>query len=83
MSQMTENQRRQFERADLGGPDRSVRLASDRPLLIYMAIAVVIAGLLGWQAIERIDGWASFVVLGMIVVTTIGMIIAISPTRRA
>jgi hypothetical protein len=43
----------------------------------------VIAGLLSWQAIERIDGWPSLVVLGMIVVTTIGMIIAVSPTRRS
>jgi hypothetical protein len=82
MSRMTENQRMQFERPDLKGPDRSVRMTSDRPLLIYMALAVVIAGLLSWQAIERIEGWPSLVVLGMIVVTTIGMIIAVSPTRR-
>jgi hypothetical protein len=83
MSHMTENQRMQFDRPDLSGPDRSVRMTSDRPLLIYMAFAVVIAGLLGWQAIVRIDGWPSLVVLGMIVVTTIGMIIAVSPTRRS
>jgi hypothetical protein len=80
---MTESQRLQLDRPDLRGPDRSVRMASDRPLIIFSAIAVVIAGVLCWQAIERIDGWASAVVLGMIVVTTIGFIIAISPTRRA
>jgi hypothetical protein len=83
MSRMTENQRMQFERPDLSGPDRSVRMASNRPLIIYMVIAVVIAGLLSWQAIERIDGWPSLVVLGAIIGTTIGMIIAVSPTRRA
>jgi threonine/homoserine efflux transporter RhtA len=83
MSRMTESQRLQFDRPDLRGPDRSVRMATNRPLYIFMAIAVVIAGLLGWQAIERIDGWASWVVLGAIVATTIGMIIAVSPTRRA
>jgi hypothetical protein len=83
MSHMTENQRMQFERHDLKGPDRSLKTKSDRPMIIYSAIAIVIAGLLSWQAIERIDGWPSLVVLGMIIVTTIGMIIAVSPTRRA
>lgn len=83
MSRMTENQRMQFDRPDLKGPDRSLKTSSDRPMIIYTVIAVVVAGLLSWQAIERIDGWASIVVLAMIVVTTIGMIIAISPYRRA
>lgn len=83
MSRMTENQRMQFDRPDLKGPDRSLRTTSDRPMIIYTVIALVVAGLLSWQAIERIDGWPSLVVLGMIIVTTIGMIIAVSPTRRA
>jgi hypothetical protein len=83
MSHMTENQRMQFERPDLKGPDRSLHTKSNRPLIIYSVIAIAIAGVLGWQAIERIDGWPSLVVLGMIIVTTIGMIIAVSPTRRA
>ena len=83
MSHMTENQRMQFDRPDLRGPDRSLHTKSDRPMIIFSAIAIVIAGLLCWQAIERIDGWPSLVVLGAIIMTTIGMIIAVSPTRRA
>ncbi|HKG26099.1 MAG TPA: hypothetical protein VKB09_10655 [Thermomicrobiales bacterium] len=83
MSHMTENQRMQFDRPDLRGPDRSLRTRSNRPLIIYTVIAIAIAGVLSWQTIERIDGWPSLVVLGMIIVTTIGMIIAVSPTRRA
>ena len=83
MSRMTESQRLQLDRPDLRGPDVSVRTRSDRPLIIFTVIAVAVAGVLCWQAIERIDGWASAVVLGMIVVTTIGLIIAVSPTRRA
>ena len=83
MSRMTENQRMQFDRPDLRGPDRSLRTTSDRPMIIYFAIAVVVAGLLSWQAIERIEGWPSLVVLGAIIMTTIGMMIAISPSRRA
>jgi hypothetical protein len=83
MSRMTQNQRMQFERPDLKGPDRSLRTKSDRPMIIYSAIAIVIAGLLSWQAVERIDGWPSIIVLAAIVMTTIGMIIAVSPYRRA
>ena len=83
MSRMTENQRMQFDRPDLRGPDRSLRTTSDRPMIIYTVIAVIVAGLLSWQAIERIDGWPSLVVLGAIIMTTIGMIIAVSPYRRA
>ncbi len=83
MSRMTENQRMQFERPDLRGPDRSLHTTSDRPMIVYTILALAVAGVLSWQAIERIDGWPSLVVLGMIIVTTIGMIIAVSPTRRA
>jgi hypothetical protein len=83
MSHMTENQRMQFGRPDLAAPDRSLKTKSDRPMIIYTVIALIVAGLLSWQAIERIDGWPSIVVLAMIIVTTIGMIIAVSPTRRA
>lgn len=83
MSRMTESQRLQLDRPDLRGTDVSVRTRSDRPLIIFTVIALLVAGVLCWQAIVRIDGWASAVVLGMIVVTTIGLIIAVSPTRRA
>lgn len=83
MSQMTENQRMQFERPDLKGPDISVRTKSDRPLIIYTVIALVVLGLLSWAAIERIDGWPQLVVLGAIVMTAVGMIIAVNPARRA
>ncbi len=83
MSHMTENQRMQFERQDLNAPDRSLKTKSDRPMIIYTVIALVVAGLLCWQTIERIDGWPSLVVLGMIILTTIGLIIAVSPNRKS
>ena len=83
MSHMTENQRMQFDRPDLKGPDRSLKTRNDRAMIVYSAIAVVIAGLLSWQAVERIDGWPSIIVLAAIIMTTVGLIIAVSPTRRA
>jgi hypothetical protein len=83
MSRMTESQRMQLDRPDLKGPDVSVRTRSNRPLIIYTVIALIVAGALSWAAIERIDGWAQAVVLAAIVLTTIGMIIAVNPARRA
>ena len=83
MSRMTENQRMQFDRPDLKGPDRSLKTKNDRAMIAYSVIALIVAGLLCWQAVERIDGWPSIIVLAAIIMTTIGMIIAVSPYRRA
>ena len=83
MSHMTENQRMQFERHDLKGPDRSLKTKSDRPMIIFSVIAIIVAGLLSWQAVERIDGWPSIIVLLGIITATVGLIIAVSPYRRA
>ena len=82
MSRMTENQRMQFERPDLAGPDRSLRTKSDRPMIVYTVLALAVLGALGWAAVERIDGWPQVVVLGAIVMTAIGMMIAVDPLRR-
>jgi fatty acid desaturase len=83
MSRMTENQRMQFERPDLRAPDVSVRTRSDRPLVIYTVVALAVLGALGWAAVERIDGWPQVVVLAAIVLTAVGMIIAVDPMRRS
>lgn len=82
MSRMTENQRMQFDRPDLKGPDRSLRTTSDRPMIIYTVIAVIVAAALSWAALQAIDGWPSIIVLAAIVMTTIGLIIAVNPARR-
>jgi hypothetical protein len=46
----------------------------------FIAIAVAIVG--GAIAFETIDNWSQWVVLGAIIVTLIGFMIAISPNRR-
>jgi hypothetical protein len=46
-------------------------------------IALLVAGVLGATAVATIDNWSQWVVLGVIVVTMIGFMIAISPNRRA
>jgi hypothetical protein len=80
---MTENQRMQFDRPDLRERSTGVRVRTQRPLAIYMAIAVVIAAALIIATIQALDGWAMWVVLGGIVMTVIGAMIAVSPNRKA
>ena len=83
MSNMTENQRAQYERPDLSVPSTGVQLRSTRGLLIYMALAIPILGALIYATVAGIDEWWQGLVLGMIVFTTIGLMIAISPNRKA
>jgi hypothetical protein len=82
MANMSVNQRTQFERADLSVPSTGVRVRSRRPLIIYTALALIVLAGLSYATIKAIDGWAQGVVLAMIVVTTIGVMIALDPRRR-
>jgi hypothetical protein len=83
MSNMTENQRAQYERPDLSVPSTGVQLRSKRPLWIFIAVALPILGVLLFLTVAGIDHWWQGLVLGMIVLTTIGMMIAVSPNRKA
>ncbi len=80
---MTENQRMQLGRPDLSERRTGVRVASMRPLVVYTVVACIVLVALGWATIRALDGWAQFVVLGGIVMTAIGGMIAVDPQRRA
>ena len=82
MANMTVNQRNQFERATLSAPT-GVGVRNPRRLMILNAVLLLLAAALIAGTIVVIDGWAQAVVLAMIVVTTIGAMIALSPNRRA
>ena len=83
MANMNVNQRTQFDRVDLSVPTTGVRVRNRKPLIAFTVIAIAILGALSYAAVEVIDGWAQVLVLAMIVVTTVGMMIAIDPLRRA
>ena len=83
MANMNVNQRTQFDRVDLSVPSTGVRVRSRKPLIAYTVLATLILAALSYAAVEVINGWAQVVVLAMIVVTTVGMMIAIDPLRRA
>lgn len=83
MANMTVNQRNQFERIELSVPSTAVGVRNPNRVVATNIIGLALVGLLGYATVEALDSWARAVVLAMIVVTTIGAMIAISPTRRA
>ena len=82
MANMDITQRTQFERTDLLAGGEGIRRGSERGATIYSLIAAVIGIVLGVAAVSAIDNWAQWMVLGVIVITTIGFMIAVSPNRR-
>ena len=82
MSNMTVNQRNQYDRATYSGSAERIRHGSERGATIYSIIAAIVAIGLCVAAVSLIDGWAQWVALGAIVMTTIGFMIAVSPNRR-
>ena len=74
--------RTQFERTDLRAGGEGIRRGSEKGAAIYSAIALVIAIALCVTAVLVIESWAQWLVLAVIIVTTIGIMIALSPNRR-
>jgi VIT1/CCC1 family predicted Fe2+/Mn2+ transporter len=75
-------QRSQYERSDLLAGGESIRRGSEKGAAIYSVIALIIGALLCVAAVATIDNWSQWLVLGVIVLTTIGFMIAVSPNRR-
>jgi hypothetical protein len=81
---MDYTQRAQTERLDLGdaGSTRMLRARSNRGPLIYTLLALPLLGVLVYATVAGIDEWWQALVLGVIVMTTIGLMIAVNPNRR-
>ena len=82
MANMTVNDRNSYDRVELSTPTTGVHVRDPRRLVAFSAVAAVILAALTYATIETIDGWAQGVVLGVIVLTAIGAMIALSPNRR-
>jgi len=83
MSNMTVNERAQFERVDLQVPTTGVRVRHRGAVVAYSVIAALLIAALGYAAVTLIDGWARAIVFGFILLTVVGAMIAVSPNRRA
>jgi hypothetical protein len=81
MSNLDITQRNSLERSTLAGNDR-LRRGSEKGATAYVVIALLVAGALGYAAVETIESGWQWLVLGMIFVTLIGAMIALSPNRR-
>ena len=81
MGNLDITQRNSLERSTLSGSD-SLRHGSEKGAAIYSVIALVIGIALSVAAVATIENWAQWLVLGVIVVTMIGFMIALSPNRR-
>ena len=82
MANMTVNQRTQFDRVDLSVPTTGVRVRNRTPLIIFTVIAAAVLGALIYATAVAIDGWAKALVLGVIMLTAVGVMIAVNPLRR-
>ncbi len=82
MSNMSENQRAGFERATYSGSAERIRHGSEKGVRIYLVFATILAVVLCAGALALLDGWAEWVVLGAIVFTAIGFMVAVSPRRQ-
>jgi len=83
MANMRIQDREQFDRPDLSAPDRTLRVTNRRPVIAFVALAGILLAALIYAAAWGIDGWPQALVLGVIVLTTVGLMIAVSPNRRA
>ena len=82
MANMTSSDRAQYERPDLSAPDRTMRVTNRRPVIAYTAVAALILIALVYAVAWGINGWAQALVLGVLLVTAAGLMIAVSPRRR-
>ena len=73
--------RAQYERTDLLAGGEDIRRGSERGSAIYVVVALVIAVALGYGAVQLIDNWAQWLVLGVLAVFTVALMFAVGPDR--
>jgi hypothetical protein len=83
MSNMTVNQRAQFDRVDLSVATTGVQVRDRRPVIAFTILASIVLAALSYATVVVINGWAQAIVLGFIILTAVGAMIAVSPNRRA
>ena len=59
-----------------------MRVSRSRPMVIFMIFGLVLLAALAYAVAWGIDHWWQGLVLGVIVLTTVGLMIAVSPSRR-
>jgi len=81
MANMDVTQREGYERTTLSGSQQQIRRGSERGAAIYSVIAIVIGGLLCYAALQAMEGWAQWLVFGVLILFTGALAFAIGPNR--
>jgi hypothetical protein len=84
MSNMTENQRAQFERYDLRERRPRMTEVSERGQRFLAGLTILFIGVLAaltWAAIQIFDGWAHLVVIADLVIVFLAIAAWIHSTR--
>jgi hypothetical protein len=78
------SERMMVERYELGDAqqDSALRSHGDKAVTAFTISMVALAGLLIAGTVEVFEGWAHLVVIGALLTTLLGLIVAVSPTRR-
>ena len=78
------SERMMVERYELGNAqeDAALRSGGGVGIGVLTVALTAIAGLLVVATIQAYDGWAHLIVLGGLLTTTVGLMIAIAPNRR-
>jgi hypothetical protein len=83
MSNMTVNQRNQFDRVELSVPTTGVGVRDNRRMVAFTVVATLLVAVLVLANLTLIEGWAQAIVFGFILLTAVGAMIAVSPSRRS
>jgi uncharacterized protein (DUF983 family) len=75
-------QRAQYERTDLLAGGEGIRRGAEKGAAVYSVIALIVGAVLAFAALKTIENWAQWVVLGVIVVFTVAVAVAIGPNRK-
>ena len=75
-------QRSQYERSELLAGGEGIRRGSEKGAAVYTVIALIIGIALSIAAVATLENWAQWVVLGVIVVFTVDLRVAIGPNRK-
>ena len=82
MSNMTVNQRNQFERIDLSVPTTGVHVRNRGLVIAYRSSRPPSSALSATPPPSRSTAGPQAIVLGVIMLTAVGAMIAVSPLRR-
>jgi uncharacterized membrane protein (DUF2068 family) len=81
MANMDVTDRESYERTSLSGSQQQIRRGSERGAAIYSVIAIVIGAILCYAALQAMEGWAQWLVFGVLIVFTGALAFAIGPNR--